>query len=175
LEPTFGPFVAWARSRGLTLAVASDGLGFYIEPMLRAAGIDGLRVHTNRFDGDRGAGEVVFGFPEAHPVCVGCGTCKMNVVLGYRRSVGATGFVGEGYSDRYGALYADVTFAKHHLATICTDDGIAYLPWANYDDVRSGLEALDRDGGVGLPGAPNPPTCPGWTDPTGMLSGGTGI
>jgi 2-hydroxy-3-keto-5-methylthiopentenyl-1-phosphate phosphatase len=175
LEPTFEPFVRWARSRGLTLAIASDGLGFYIEPMLRAAGLDGLRVHTNRFDGRDAGGEVRFRFPEGHPVCVGCGTCKMNVVLGYRRTVGATAFVGEGYSDRYGALYADVTFAKHHLARLCSNEGIAYLPWDTYDDVRRGLEALARGEGQDLPGAPNPPTCPGWTDPADALGGGTGI
>ena len=157
LEPTFAPFVRWAHARGLTLAIASDGLGSYIEPMLRAAGVEGVRVHSNRLSAD---GTV--GFPEAHPVCVGCGTCKMNVVLGYRQRVGPTAFVGEGFSDRYGALYADLTFAKHHLARLCDGDGIAFVPWTTYDDVRAGLDA----NGTAAPGPPDPARCPGWTDPS---------
>jgi 2-hydroxy-3-keto-5-methylthiopentenyl-1-phosphate phosphatase len=155
LEPTFAPFVAWAHARGLALAIASDGLGFYIGPMLRAAGVEGVSVHTNRLAGMR------VEFPEAHPVCVGCGTCKMNAVLGYRQRVGRTAFVGEGYSDRYGALYADLTFAKHHLAGLCDDEGIAFVPWTTYDDVRAGLETERATQGA----PPSPARCPGWADP----------
>jgi 2-hydroxy-3-keto-5-methylthiopentenyl-1-phosphate phosphatase len=159
LDPTFEPFVRWARSEGIALAVASDGFGFYIEPMLRAAGLDDVRVHANAFDPHTGA----LSFPSGHPVCVGCGTCKMNAVLRYRSLAGPTAFVGEGYSDRYGALYADLTFAKHHLAEICDDEGLASSPWSDFDDVRAGLIAVAAHGGA--PGAPDPERCPGWTDP----------
>jgi 2-hydroxy-3-keto-5-methylthiopentenyl-1-phosphate phosphatase len=159
LEPTFAPFVKWADDQGVTLAIASDGLGFYIEPMLMAAGIEGVAVHTNAFDPDTR----ILGFPSANEICVGCGTCKMNVVVGYRRQFGPTAFVGEGYSDRYGALFADATFAKRHLATLCDETGITFEPWQDYDDVRRGLEVWE----------PPPPgtsrgavRCPGWTEPT---------
>src|SRR5207248_7750514 len=36
LDPTFGPFASWAHGSGITVAVASDGFGFYVEAMLRA-------------------------------------------------------------------------------------------------------------------------------------------
>ena len=86
----------------------------------------------------------------------------MNVVIGYRRGVGPTAFVGEGYSDRYGALYADATFAKHHLVGLCQDDGVAFAPWETYDDVRTGLEAMAA--GDGPAGAPDPRVSgAGWT------------
>ncbi len=170
LDPTFEAFVRWARSRDIAMAAASDGFGFYIGPMLRAAGLDDVRVHANRFDPRTGE----LSFPSAHPVCVGCGTCKMNAVLGYRASAGPTAFVGEGYSDRYGALYADLTFAKRHLVDICLEEGVPYLPWGDFDDVRDGLAAVAA--GTGPPGAPDPARCPGWTDPGGGGSGGgTGI
>lgn len=158
LDPTFPPFVAWARARGLELAVASDGLGFYVEPMLHAAGIQGLAVLTNRFAREKGT--PAFGFPNAHPDCVGCGTCKMNAVLGYRQRSGPVAFVGEGHSDRYGALYADLVFASKHLVDICRKDGVAFLPWQTFDDVRDGLERTER-----LPERVAPVVCPGWTLP----------
>jgi 2-hydroxy-3-keto-5-methylthiopentenyl-1-phosphate phosphatase len=67
-------------------------------------------------------------------------------------------FVGEGSSDRFGALYADVTFAKLDLVAHCDRDGVPFVPWEDFDDVRRWLE---RDGA--LPGAVSPARCPGWT------------
>jgi 2-hydroxy-3-keto-5-methylthiopentenyl-1-phosphate phosphatase len=158
LQPSFAPFVAWAMSRDLRLAVASDGLGFYIEPMLRAAGVPAkiVSVHTNDWLPD-GSG---FGFPNAHARCVGCGTCKMGVVLRHRERFGSVAFVGEGHSDRFGAQYADLTFAKDALAEICARDGLAFIPWTTFDDVRGGLQQPSA-----ASGPVSPEVCPGWTEP----------
>jgi 2-hydroxy-3-keto-5-methylthiopentenyl-1-phosphate phosphatase len=157
LEPSFAPFVEWASGTGTEVTVASDGFGFYVEPMLRAAGLEGLTVLTN--DVILGGGAPRFAFPNGHPVCVGCGTCKMRAVID-RRPSGFVGFIGEGHSDRYGALYADVVFAKKHLVEICRRDGVPFVPWETFDDVRRSLEE-DPD----LPGSVSPAECPGWTLP----------
>ena len=158
IEPTFRPFVAWARDVGMEVAVASDGFGFYVDPMLRKAGVEDLTILTNRFAMDEGSARI--DFPHAHPECVGCGTCKMRAVLGYRERSGPVAFVGEGHSDRYGALYSDVVFAKKHLVDICRSDGVAFLPWETFDDVRVGLERLAK-----VPGPVAPDRCPGWLVP----------
>jgi 2-hydroxy-3-keto-5-methylthiopentenyl-1-phosphate phosphatase len=157
LEPSFPPFVRWANGTGIEVTVASDGFGFYVEPMLRAAGLEDLTVLTNDLvlDGESPR----FAFPNGHPVCVGCGTCKMRAVI-ERRASGLVGFVGEGHTDRYGALYADVVFAKKHLVEICRRDGVPFLPWETFDDVRNGIEELTK-----LPGPVSPAVCPGWTLP----------
>jgi 2-hydroxy-3-keto-5-methylthiopentenyl-1-phosphate phosphatase len=97
---------------------------------------------------------------------VGCGTCKMLVVLRSRERLGPVAFVGEGHSDRYGALYSDLVFAKKHLVDICKQDGIAFRRWDTFDDVRTGLEEA-----TDLPGAVAPDTCPGWTWPSTAESG----
>jgi HAD superfamily phosphoserine phosphatase-like hydrolase len=177
-HPSFVPFVRWAQGAGLELAVASDGLGFYIEPMLRAAGVAGVAVHTNEFRGAPGDGSPI-GFPNGHPRCVGCGTCKMNAVLGYRERSGPVAFVGEGYSDRYGAVFADLTFARDLLADLCRTEGVPFTPWETFDDVRRALEAIAMARST-VSGPVAPAVCPGWTEPRGgagvdPLSGGTGI
>lgn len=154
LDPTFPPFVAWARSRGLPLEVVSDGFAFYIRPMLERAGLGDLPVLTNEMVFD---GRPTLLHPNGHPACVGCGTCKMLAVQRLRADHGPVAFVGEGQSDRYGALYADVVFAKDALAPICERDGVPYLPWETFDDVRTALEALGEP-----PGPVAPQTCPGW-------------
>lgn len=155
MDPTFSGFVAWAEERGVPITIVSDGFGFYIDPMLAHAGLSRLTVVTN---------ELVFDpaprlrHPNGHPVCRGCGTCKMNAVLHARETRGAVAFIGDGQSDRYGALYADMTFAKGELVEHCIRDGVPFVAWEDFDDVRRTLERTDD-----LPGPVSPEGCPGWT------------
>ncbi|MBI3647549.1 MAG: HAD-IB family phosphatase [Actinobacteria bacterium] len=159
LDPTFPPFVAWAAERALPLSLASDGFAFYIRPILEEAGLGSLEVTTNEMTFPGGGGPAME-HPNGHQECVGCGTCKMLAVQRARAAHGPVAFVGEGQSDRYGALYADVAFAKDALVAWCERDGVPFLPWTDFDDVRLALESLD-----GLPGPVAPARCPGWTLP----------
>jgi len=84
----------------------------------------------------------------------------MNAVLRYRERHGPVAFVGDGQSDRYGALYADVTYAKGELVDHCVCDGVPFVGWNDFDDVRRSLETTDT-----LPGPIAPVVCPGWTGP----------
>lgn len=155
LDPTFAPFVGWAEARGLPLTLVSDGFAFYIRPILEAEGLGHLEVITNELAFD--AGRPRLGHPNGHPECRGCGTCKMLAVVRAREAHGSVAFVGEGQSDRYGALYADLVFAKDALVEICEADGVPYRGWDTFDDVREGLETAGDP-----PGAVAPEHCPGW-------------
>jgi 2,3-diketo-5-methylthio-1-phosphopentane phosphatase len=155
LDPTFAGFAAWAADEGLPLTVVSDGFGLHVEPLLAAAGLDHLPVITNAWD--RGS----LTFVAAHPTCVGCGTCKKQAVERAREAHGAVAFVGDGVSDRFGARYADVTFAKEDLAEHCGREAIPFLPYADFDDVRRAL--LELDGALGPAGGE---PCPGWREPS---------
>jgi 2,3-diketo-5-methylthio-1-phosphopentane phosphatase len=156
LDPTFAPFVAWADAQGMPVQLVSDGFAFYIRPILQAAGLGHVEVVTNELA--FADGRPVLSHPNGHPACVGCGTCKMLAVQRFQASHGPVAFVGEGQSDRYGALYADVVFAKLGLVEICERDGVPYLPWETFDDVVAALEGLAT-----LPGPVAPVACPGWT------------
>jgi len=157
MDPTFGPFVQWCASHGVPVTLVSDGFGFYIEPLLRAHGIDGVDVITNTWGRDD-RGRPVLAFGSAHPECIGCGTCKMQAVLTARVALGPVAFIGDGQTDRYGALYADIVFAKDQLAETCARDGVPFEPWTDFDDVVRRLGA-----GAALPGPVSPVSCPGWT------------
>ena len=154
LDPTFAPFAAWVADEGLPLGVVSDGFALHVPPLLAAAGLAHLPVITN--DWQRGK----LSFPAAHPICVGCGTCKKQAVEQARSLHGRVAFVGDGVSDRFGARYADVTFAKAGLAEYCRRESIPFLPYENFGDVRL---ALDKLGASAEPVGGEP--CPGWREP----------
>jgi 2,3-diketo-5-methylthio-1-phosphopentane phosphatase len=157
VDPTFGPFVEWSRAQHIPVTVVSDGFGFYIGPLLEAHAITDTEVITNDWRNTVG-----LGFRNGHPTCIGCGTCKKQAVERAQASHGRVAFVGEGPSDRFGARYADVTFAKvgGSLIERCDAEGIPYVPWTDFDDVRVGLDALATFRG---PSGGDP--CPGWRDP----------
>ena len=160
MDPTFAPFVAWLEGRGIPVALVSDGFGFYIEPILRGAGLERVTVITNRWD-ETGGARAALTFVNGHPECVGCGTCKMLAVERHRTTHGPVAFIGEGVSDRFGALYADVVFAKDALPALCRADGVPFVTWSDFDDVRRHLES-----DTALPGPVAPLRCPGWRPST---------
>ena len=165
VDETFAPFVLWCREREIEISVVSDGFGFYIERMLAAGGVASVPVLTNRtvFGGERPRLE----FPFAHGECIGCGTCKMRAVFEAReRTGGPVAFVGEGHTDRYGALYADLVFAKKYLPALCDEMGVPYRTWDSFADIRAALESgIEPDERA----AAAPERCPGWTLPATPL------
>ena len=154
LDPAFASFVGWARDEDADVTIVSDGFGFYVPPILEAGVVEGVRVVTNTF---ASGGGIAYG--SGHPSCVGCGTCKMGAVLEARER-GPVAFVGDGWSDRFAALYTDVLFAKRSLVAFAEADAVPFVPWETFDDVRAWLETHAE-----LPGAIDPETCPGWLVP----------
>ncbi len=160
MDPTFAPFVAWTRDESIPISIASDGSGFHIAPLLGTVGLQDVSVLTNEhlFGPDRRHAGMAF--PNGHPECVGCGTCKMKAVLDAREATGSVAFVGDGVSDRYGALYADVVFAKGALPAYCEANDVIYRKWGDFNDVRKSLETDPLNGN-----GPGPIGCPGWITP----------
>jgi 2-hydroxy-3-keto-5-methylthiopentenyl-1-phosphate phosphatase len=74
-----------------------------------------------------------------------------------RERHGPVAFVGDGQSDRYGALYSDVVFAKDGLLAICELDGVPFRRWGTFDDVRQALEDAEA-----VPGPVGGERCLGW-------------
>ena len=161
-DEAFPAFVAAAREAGAAVEVVSDGLGFYVAPNLARLGLADLPVATNENrlrDGGRG-----LSFPNGHPACFVCGTCKRERVLAHQAAGRAVVFIGDGDSDRYAAGYADVVFAKGALAGFCPAAGWPFraLDRLRRDDRlargrhRRRLAAGERRRRARLAGAPIP-------------------
>ncbi|HET7029443.1 MAG TPA: HAD-IB family phosphatase [Candidatus Limnocylindrales bacterium] len=140
LDPAFRPFVDELRGRGAVVEVVSDGFGFFVGPSLARLGLGDLPVFAARTTFP--PGRVAIDFPDGHPACRVCGTCKRQRILVHQAAGDYTVFVGDGFSDLYAAAHADLVFAKDHLAAICADRGWPYLEWSTFDDIRPVVVAL---------------------------------
>jgi 2-hydroxy-3-keto-5-methylthiopentenyl-1-phosphate phosphatase len=132
-DPAFPGFVRRAQASGVAVEVVSDGFGFFIRPAMEAMGLPEVAIATARttFDGGRPRIE----FPNGHPACFVCGTCKRQRVFAHRDSGRAVVFVGDGESDRYAAGYSDLVFAKRRLVRICRQSGWPFLTWSDFTDI----------------------------------------
>jgi hypothetical protein len=91
--------------------------------------------HTT-FDGVRAA----MTFPNGHPDCFVCGTCKRRRVLGHQAMGRTVVFIGDGESDRYAAAYSDVIFAKRALIDLCEREGWTFTPWEDFAGLAQWLD-----------------------------------
>ena len=137
-DPGFISLVERARSAGIPVEVVSDGFGFFIRPALASLGLADLPVVTanTRFAGRRATIE----FPNGHPTCLVCGTCKRERVRAHQAAGRAVVFIGDGESDRYAAGYADVVWAKRALVKICVEAGWPFRRWTEFAEIDAWLE-----------------------------------
>jgi hypothetical protein len=84
-------------------------------------------------------------FPNGHPTCLVCGTCKRNRVLAHQAAGRAVVFIGDGESDRYAAGYSDLVWAKRALVPICREAGWAFRPWTEFREIDTWLEETLSD------------------------------
>jgi 2,3-diketo-5-methylthio-1-phosphopentane phosphatase len=130
----FVDLVRRARSADVPVEVVSDGFGFFIAPALRTLGVGDLPVVTATTTFPPG-GRPRIDFPNGHPTCFVCGTCKRNRVLAHQAAGRAVVFVGDGASDRYAAGYSDVVFAKQQLETLCIENDWPFLRWTEFAEI----------------------------------------
>ncbi len=151
----FVPFVRRAQAASIPIEIVSDGFGYFIGPALERLGVPEVPVVTARteFHGRRPE----LRFPNGHPTCLVCGTCKRQRVLAHRAAGRQVAFIGDGDSDRYAAGYSDIVFAKSSLERICLEAGWAYERWTAFSELddwlAETLAAWDADRST-LPGLP---------------------
>jgi HAD superfamily phosphoserine phosphatase-like hydrolase len=138
-DPTFPPFVRRALELEVPVEVVSDGFGFFIEPALRKLGVPEIPVITARTT--FGAAGASMEFPNGHPDCFVCGTCKRQRVMAHQAAGRTVAFVGDGESDRYAAAYSDLIFAKGDLVELCRRESWAFAPWRDFAGLQEWLEA----------------------------------
>jgi 2,3-diketo-5-methylthio-1-phosphopentane phosphatase len=146
VDPTFAAFYRFTRKRGIPLYVLSEGFDYWIERILKRAGVDGpvrngLQMFSSalRLEGRR----LIPSFPHATPPCEhGCATCKAALLRRLGKGKHPIIFVGDGLSDRFAVDEADVVFAKRQLLAYCQEHGKVCHPFDTFAAVERALARL---------------------------------
>jgi len=138
IDPDFPDFVSLCASRGVDVAVVSDGLDRTVGAVLARHGLD-LPYHANQLEwlgGDRWR----LGFPHARNDCRSlAGNCKCQFATGPSSTVRVV--VGDGRSDFCVAGEAELVLAKGALATYCGANGLAHYPIQSFAEATPLLKA----------------------------------
>ena len=131
IDEGFHDFARFCAARGVRLEIVSEGLDFYIEDLTKRWRIDvPYRTNHARFT-DLG---IEISYPYQDATCRLCGTCKLRLfelrAAGYEVT-----YVGDGHSDICPAIEADTVFAKSHLAQLCREEEIPFIPFVTFRDV----------------------------------------
>jgi 2-hydroxy-3-keto-5-methylthiopentenyl-1-phosphate phosphatase len=145
-DPDFPRFVALCRKKGIGVAIASEGLDFYIETILDMMGLAGLEYYGDLAAFGETLLEDVF-FPHWNPDCGKCGTCKVKIIQEHQERGDKVTFIGEGRTDRHAAHVADGVFAKGVLLDYCRENGIECESYEGFREIigKMGLEGGDAD------------------------------
>jgi len=143
LDPGFGSLVTLCQMQNIPLSIASDGLDFYINYLLKRFSFDHIPSVSNRavFEGDR----LKIEFPYDNRECNSCGSCKAERIEDLKNAHGngcQVVFVGDGYSDACATRAADVVFAKSDLKEFCEVRGIKYHDYNDFFEVARKLTKM---------------------------------
>jgi 2,3-diketo-5-methylthio-1-phosphopentane phosphatase len=150
MREEFPRFVDFVRGRGARIVVVSDGLDFYVDRLLGDLGIttcEGDRVLDPACDCmPRFANHAVvteagvqIDFPHRTPICAQCGNCKLHHLFRLRPHFRRIIYIGDGHSDKCPARYADVLFARHHLAEEAARLGLDFTHFESFDEIATAL------------------------------------
>lgn len=134
LDASFLPFYHHV-CRHAAVAIVSDGLDHPIQVATHKAGLPYIPVFANRLHFVPNGIDI--SFPHLDADCdAGNGVCKCAVARDLAQPLGGLMvLVGDGKSDACLAHRADVVFAKKSLLAYCVENGIAHIPFDNFDDV----------------------------------------
>ena len=138
VEPSFHSFFKKMRARGVPVVVLTGGFDLCVETVMAQAGLWPVPYLANRLFLNDGAWQVEFPYPSA--VCQACGHCKGDPLRTWASQGYTTVFVGNGVTDRCGALAAQLTFAKDELRTWCDSHSVAAVPFQSFNDIHKELE-----------------------------------
>jgi len=135
IRPGVERFLEYAGEEERPVVIASDGFGFYIEPILREHGLlKGINT-IYRNDTIKESEQLQVINPHAHPICQVCGNCKAAHVLALKEEGYSVIYIGDGSNDRFGASWGDHICARDRLAQICGELNFKYSQWIDFYDI----------------------------------------
>jgi len=137
----FQELLDYCRQKGFKFVIVSNGLGFYIETILKDMGVDGIEVFAAQTKFNPGGLEVKYIGPDGDELLEDFKDeyAKLFLGRGYRVI-----YIGNGLSDFAPASLSYQTFATSELLDCCREFGLNCISYDDLNDVVRGLESLEQ-------------------------------
>jgi len=131
--------INYCRKKGFQFVIVSNGMGFYIEALLRDIGIENIEVRAAQTRFNPGGLEAWYEGPDGNRLENGFKEAYVRLFLerGYRVVC-----MGNGISDASPAKLAHHVFATGDLLAYCKEMNISCIPFVDLNDVVRELERL---------------------------------
>jgi 2,3-diketo-5-methylthio-1-phosphopentane phosphatase len=146
VDMTFNAFADFCKLHNAGLTIFSDGMDYYIRRILNRMGAGNVPFYSNTLNLVPLNGSSLFRFEPEFPYlsesCDRCACCKRNIMLTHSEDDDILICVGEGYSDRCAVKFADVVFAKDHLAEYCLQEKLPFYEYRSFADITVKLDEM---------------------------------
>jgi 2-hydroxy-3-keto-5-methylthiopentenyl-1-phosphate phosphatase len=145
IDDHFVDFVNYCKSNEIEIFILSDGMHVYIDSILKRYNLESIPFYSNKFNYEVDENENITvwpTFPYTDSECNMCGNCKRNHLLYHKSDDEVSIYIGDGYSDRCPAEYADIVFCKGDLKSYCTAKKIPFYEFNNFSDIIKRLQEL---------------------------------
>ncbi len=145
LDEGFISLLAFCKDIDVPVRIVSDGFDYYIERMIERyvpdqSLLDNVSIYANILipvANNRWRPR----FPFFRKACEeGCATCKPRIMQVTNPDVAPAVFIGDGLSDRYAAIAADIVFAKDKLKNYCRLNNVPITEYTNLQQVAARLD-----------------------------------
>lgn len=140
-DPALVDLVQFSRARGIPFSILSDGLRWYIEAVLRHAGVEDVFIYANEvYEESDGFS---FTYPWYSDETPRLAMCKPDVLRDLRKQGKKIVYIGDGPSDFAAVHFADMVYAKPALEAYCREQNIACQPFQTFADIIANWRWLD--------------------------------
>ncbi|MFC1873579.1 MtnX-like HAD-IB family phosphatase [Chloroflexota bacterium] len=139
LRPGFVEFIRYCQESTIPFAIVSNGLDFYIEPVLAEIGMPDLELHCGRTSFSRGGIDVAYYDPVGNIVSEGF---KKKYLLWLKERGTNIIYLGNGLSDLEAARQADYVFATGHLLDLLDIHSIEHSAFSDFYDLLRQVRLL---------------------------------
>ena len=141
LRPGLENLLNYCNSRHFRFTIVSNGMIFYIQTLLKNAGIkEDVEIYAAQAEFNSNGIEACYIGPDGHEIQSGF---KEAYIKQFLKEGWRVISIGNGASDIPVAKLAHYTFATEPMLSLCREEGMKCLPFESLDDIIKGLETID--------------------------------
>jgi len=140
VRPGFRELLDLCLRKGFEFIIVSNGLKFYIDAILKHAGVTGIEVFAAHTEFDLDGLKITYIDPHGRQVLDKFKQLyvERHLSQGYR-----VAYIGDGYSDIMPARLSNYVFARDDLLAHYQQNGLKCMPFNDLNDVVKGLEGIE--------------------------------